>query len=99
MKLTNYVLICVLLFVCRVALADESGTTELIPDTEPTICYKIAWKEIGFSSGQAVALCSGTTDAQKVILCAVKAWTHPKNDGLGLTAGQAVLLCKASTNG
>ncbi|GHB75896.1 hypothetical protein GCM10008107_26650 [Psychrosphaera saromensis] len=98
MKLTNYILIFVLFSICSGAFADESGTTEPIADTEPTICYKIAWEKLGFTVGQSVELCGGTTDARKVILCAVKAWSHPENDGLGLTAGLTVQLCKASAN-
>ena len=98
MKLINYLPLTALLSFSSVAFAEESETSEPIPDTEPTQCYKIAWEGLGFTAGQAIELCSGTTDSKKTILCAVKAWSHPKNDGLGLNAGQAIRLCKANSN-
>lgn len=52
---------------------------------------------LGLTAGQAVTLCSGATDANKVIQCFVKAWAHPDNGGLGLTTGQAVTLCKTNS--
>jgi hypothetical protein len=52
---------------------------------------------LGLTAGQAVTLCSGATDANKVIQCYAKAWEHPDNGGLGLTAGQAVMLCKTNS--
>ncbi len=71
--------------------------------SEPIKCYEAAWgsvaKEIegmGITAGQAVELCSGATDANKVLQCFAKAWAHPGNGGLGLTAGQAVRLCKTN---
>ncbi|MDE1352081.1 hypothetical protein L9W80_18240 [Vibrio aestuarianus] len=98
MKLFNYLSLITLLSFSSGTLADESETIEPIPDTEPTQCYKVAWEGLGFTAGQAVELCGGTTDSRKTILCAVKAWSHPKNDGLGLSAGQTIRLCKANPN-
>src|SRR5262245_55879818 len=70
--------------------------------TEPTKCYRMAWdsKEaggLGLTAGQSVALCSGATDAKRVVLCYAVAWGHPDKGGLGLTAGQAVALCKSNS--
>jgi hypothetical protein len=76
---------------------------ESVPDTEPVKCYRIAWESqgkggLGLNAGQAVRLCSGATNALKVVLCYVQAWEHPNNGGLGLTAGQAIALCKTSAD-
>jgi hypothetical protein len=74
-----------------------------VPDTEPVKCYRIAWESedkggLGLTAGQAVRLCSGASDAMKVVLCYAQAWEHPANDGLGLTAGQAITLCKTNAD-
>ena len=72
-------------------------------NSEPIKCYNIAWgnqedgKGFGLTAGQAVRLCGGTTNAQKVLQCFSKAWAHPNNGGLGLPAGQAVDLCKTNS--
>lgn len=98
MKLINHLSLITLLSFSSSTLADESETIEPIPDTEPTQCYKVAWEGLGFTAGQAVELCSGTTDSRKTILCAIKAWSPPQKDGLGLNAGQTVRLCKTNLN-
>lgn len=98
MKLISNFSLITLLSVSSVTIADENKAIEPIPDTEPTLCYKAAWEGMGFTAGQAVELCGGTTDSKKTILCAIKAWSHPNNDGLGLNAGQTVRLCKASSS-
>jgi len=64
--------------------------------TEPTDCYKMAWNG-QVTSGLAVSLCSGTTDASKTLVCFVKAYGHPDEDGLGLPMGLAVKLCKSNS--
>jgi hypothetical protein len=76
--------------------------TSSIPDAEPVKCYRMAWESrekggLGLTAGQAVRLCSGATDALKVVLCYAQAWEHPANGGLGLTAGQAVTLCRTAS--
>ncbi|HSH85949.1 MAG TPA: hypothetical protein VK958_01745 [Methylophilus sp.] len=86
-------------------LAVEAEVTETIEMTsEPTKCYEAVWGSneknkagLGLNAGQAVTLCSGATNASKVVLCFLEAWGHPKNGGLGLTAGQAVTLCKSNS--
>jgi len=45
--------------------------------TEPTNCYELAWNGLGLTSGLAVSLCSGTTDAPKTLRCFMKAYGHP----------------------
>lgn len=102
MKFIFNLQVATLLLVSSIVMAEETKKIETIPDTEPTKCYKNAWgskESQGFSLsvGQAVDLCSGATDASKVILCFVKAWSHPDNDGLGLNVGQAVRLCKTNS--
>ncbi|MBU2883645.1 hypothetical protein KO525_16535 [Psychrosphaera sp. B3R10] len=97
MKSMSNVLVFTLFCLSCNSIAEES-----IPDTEPTKCYQMAFgskvnRGLGFTAGQAAELCSGATDAKRVILCAVKAWSHPDNDGLGLTAGLTVTLCKDGT--
>jgi hypothetical protein len=69
---------------------------------EPIKCYEMAWgsrekQGLGLTAGQAVTLCSGTTDAAKTIECFVRAWAHRDDGGLGLTAGQAITLCKSNS--
>ena len=76
------------------------------PVPEPIKCYEMAWGSkqnpehnpgLGLNAGQAVTLCSGTTDAEKTIRCFAQAWAHPDDGGLGLIAGQAVALCKTNS--
>ncbi len=83
------------------AAAAEPKVSSLAPKSEPTKCYERAWggKEslgLGLNAGQAVTLCSGASDADKVINCFVIAWSHRDDGGLGLNAGQAVALCKTN---
>jgi hypothetical protein len=68
-------------------------------ESAPIKCYEYVQggkdrPGLGLNVGQAVELCGGATDAQKVIQCFVKAWAHRDDGGLGLNAGQAVDLCK-----
>ena len=68
----------------------------------PVACYQIAWGSkdtpgLGLNAGQAVELCGGASDAEKVIKCFVQAWAHVDDGGLGLNAGQAIRLCKANS--
>ena len=65
--------------------------------TEPTECYKMAWNDLGLTAGMAVKLCSGTAVASKTLMCFMKAYGHPDEDGLGLTMGYAVNLCKTNS--
>ena len=62
----------------------------------PTICYQLAWTALGLNTGQAIKLCSGTTDAPKTIACFIKAYGPEENNGLGLNMGFAVNLCKTN---
>ena len=64
--------------------------------TEPTDCYKMAWNG-QVTSGLAASSCSGTTDASKTLVCFVKAYGPPDEDGLGLPMGLAVKLCKSNS--
>jgi hypothetical protein len=86
-----------LLFISKaIAAADK------LPSSEPVVCYQVAWESrekggFGLTAGQAVTLCSGATDARKVLVCFANAWGHPDNGGLGLNAGQAVTLCKTNS--
>ncbi|MBX9676582.1 MAG: hypothetical protein K2V71_08260 [Methylotenera sp.] len=78
-----------------------NGTAVAETESQPTKCYQQAWESrenggLGLSIGQAITLCGGATNANKVIQCYVEAWGHPSNDGLGLTIGQAVSLCKSN---
>ena len=65
--------------------------------TEPTDCYKMAWNDLGLTAGNALKLCSGTTEASETLVCFMKAYGHPDEDGLGLTMGYAVNLCKSNS--
>jgi hypothetical protein len=86
-----------------VVAAENKGSDKPIQSSQPVICYKIAWgnrdkgEGFGLTAGQAIRLCGGATDAQKILQCFAEAWTHPDNGGLGLTAGQAVDLCKTDS--
>lgn len=97
MKSVRLIPILAVLFMGRATGADEP-----LPTSEPVVCYQVAWANranggFGLTAGQAVTLCSGATDARKVLVCFAKAWGHPDNGGLGLTAGQAVTLCKSNS--
>jgi hypothetical protein len=70
--------------------------------SEPTACYRLAAtmsEKLGWDLrvGSVVTLCSGATDAKKVVACYAEAFAHSKDGGLGLTAGQAVMLCKTNS--
>ncbi len=45
----------------------------------------LAWEGLGLTTGQAIKLCSGTTDTAKTITCFVKAYAADEDNGLGLT--------------
>ena len=82
-----------MLFSNGVAVAGELSEIS----SEPTNCYYLAWTILELNTGQAVKLCSGTTDAAKNLDCFVKAYGHPDEDGLGLPMGLAVNLCKSNS--
>jgi hypothetical protein len=65
--------------------------------TEPTDCYKMAWNDLGLTAGNALKLCSGTTDTAKTIGCFIKAYQPKEDNGLGLTMGFAINLCKSNS--
>ena len=81
-----------MLFNSGVAVSGELSEISI----EPTNCYELAWNG-QVTSGLAVSLCSGTTDAPKTLECFMKAYGHPDNDGLGLPMGLAVTLCKSNS--
>ena len=94
---------CLVTFAVSVSVLSSALSQAQSVGTEPTKCYERAWAStdnggLGLTAGQAVLLCSGTTDASKTIQCYAKAWGHPNNGGLGLTAGQAVALCKTNSS-
>ena len=101
----KWVMVATLLNIPLLLLAAEAEANETISITsEPTKCYEAVWGSeekkkagLGLTAGQAVTLCSGTTNAAMVVGCFVEAWAHPKNGGLGLAAGQAVTLCKTNS--
>lgn len=95
-------------FILMLLVAPGTSTaaepTQSRSDAAPIACYEQAWGSVkkgipglGLTAGQAVELCGGATDADKVIRCFTKAWAHVDDGGLGLTAGQAVRLCKANS--
>jgi hypothetical protein len=72
------------------------------PVSEPTACFRLAAamsEKLGWDLrvGSAITLCSGATDAKKVVACFAEAFTHPKDGGLGLPLGQAVMLCRTNS--
>ena len=84
------------------ATASKSTNDAPAPVSEPIRCYETVWgnKEnpgLGLTVGQAVTLCSGATDANRVVQCFARAWAHPDDGELGLTAGQSVALCKTNS--
>ncbi|SDK18940.1 hypothetical protein SAMN05192566_0537 [Methylophilus rhizosphaerae] len=101
----KWVMVVILLNMPLPLLAAEAEATETIAITsEPTKCYEAVWGSdekkkagLGLNAGQAVTLCSGTTNAARVVECFLEAWAHPKNGGLGLTTGQAITLCKTNS--
>ena len=99
-----FLLFCGLLFICSPSIARESRKgIDSRRVAEPVKCYKLVWgtKDTpgqGLTTGQAVDLCRGTTNAAQTTLCFVQAWSHPGNGGLGLTAGLAIALCKSKSS-
>jgi len=101
----NLATVALLLNISLPLLAAGAEDTEKMAITsEPTKCYEMVWgseekkqEGLGLTAGQAVTLCSGTTNAATVVRCFVEAWAHPQNGGLGLTAGQAITLCKTNS--
>ena len=102
MKLVNQSYALMLLFASGSSSAAEPTKSQ--PDPAPIACYEQVWGSVkkglpglGLTAGQAVELCGGATDADKVIRCFSKAWAHVDDGGLGLAAGQAIRLCKANS--
>lgn len=101
----KWFMVAIVLNIPLTLLAAEAEVTETIAITsEPTKCYEAVWGSdekkmagLGLTAGQAVTLCSGTTNAATVVRCFLEAWAHPKNGGLGLIAGQAITLCKTNS--
>ena len=83
-----------MLFSSGVSAAEEDVGNIVLP---PTTCYALAWNAMGLNKGQAVKLCSGTTDAAKTIACFLKAYANEEDKGLGLNMGLAVNLCKSNS--
>lgn len=101
MKNVRRCCVLTLLFVSELANAGEPRKGEQMPLSEPVKCYQIVWGSkdnpgLGLPAGQAIDLCSGATDALRVVRCFAQAWAHTDDGGLGLTAGQAIRLCKAN---
>lgn len=89
-------------FIAFLAPSDQALASSPSSMAEPVKCYETAWNTteeggLGLPRGQAVELCSGTTNAKRTIQCYAKAWEHPDNGGLGLTAGLAIRLCKENS--
>ena len=102
MKAIFFIFTSFLFFISSHAVSKEPSLNTQSLNPEPVKCYETAWgsKEsdgFGLTAGQAVILCGGTNDANKVIQCFSKAWGHPLEGGLGLNAGQAVSLCKENS--
>ena len=77
--------------------SNQSSPTQSVPmgGTEPTKCYRL-FEAPGLTVGQAIDLCSGTTDARATLRCFYEAWGTTQEGGLGLTAGQAIRLCRTA---
>ena len=71
--------------------------------TEPTNCYYLMTvglqlaTGLGLYAGEAVQVCSGTTDAAKTVRCYAKAIGSEEDGGLGLRKGLAIKLCKSNS--
>ena len=61
---------------------------------EATDCYDLHWHGMGLNTGEAIKLCSGTTNAAETLRCYMKAFNTLEDGGLGLTRGFAINLCK-----
>ena len=80
-----------MLFSSGVSAAEEDDGDALY---HPAGCYELVWTSLGLTSGQAIKLCSGTTDVAKTVKCFIKAYQTTEDDGLGLPMGFAINLCK-----
>ena len=80
-----------MLFSSGVSAAEEDDGEVLLHAVD---CYVLAWSALGLNRGQAIKLCSGTTDLAKTIKCFIKAYQTTEDDGLGLPMGFAINLCK-----
>ena len=83
-----------MLFSSGVLAAEEDDGDALY---HPAGCYELVWTSLGLTSGQAIKLCSGTTDIAKTIGCFIKAYQPREENGLGLTMGFAINLCKTNS--
>ena len=93
MRLKNLIapLVFSMLFSSGVSAAEEDDG-EVLPHAVQ--CYVVAWNVLGLTTGQAIKLCSGTTDVAKTVKCFIKAYQTTEDDGLGLPKGFAINLCK-----
>ena len=83
-----------MLFSSGVSAAEEDDGDTLY---HPAGCYELVWSAFGLTTGQAIKLCSGTTDTGKTIGCFIKAYQPKEDNGLGLTMGFAINLCKSNS--
>ena len=83
-----------MLFSSGVSAAEEDDGEVLSHAVE---CYVMAWNVLGLTTGQAIKLCSGTTDVAKTVKCFIKAYQTTEDDGLGLPMGFAINLCKSNS--
>jgi len=84
-----------ILFSSGVAVASELNevdVSDFIHDA--TGCYDIHWNGMGLTTGEAIKLCSGTTNAAATMKCFMKAFNAVEFGGLGLSKGLAINLCK-----
>lgn len=93
MRLKNLIapIVFSILFSGGVSAAEEDDGEVL---SHAVDCYVLAWSALGLNRGQAIKLCSGTTDLAKTIKCFLKAYKSEEDDGLGLPMGFAINLCK-----
>jgi hypothetical protein len=82
-----------MLFNSGVSAAEEDDGEVLLHAHD---CYVVAWSALGLNTGQAIKLCSGTTDLAKTIKCFLKAYKSEEEEGLGLPMGFAINLCKSN---
>ena len=83
-----------MLFSSGVSAAEEDDGEVLLHAVD---CYVLAWSALGLNRGQAIKLCSGTTDLAKTIKCFLKAYKSEEEEGLGLPMGFAINLCKTNS--
>ena len=77
-------------------VAVASGDASEI-ESEPIRCYILATAAASLPKGQAVKLCSGTTDGIKVFKCFMNAVAPTDEGGLDLPMGFAINLCKTNS--